>query len=507
MTTSQDPLAAFWQSFASALADGTPLIEALHLAGDASTDAPLRDAVEAIHQGLLDGGAMAEAMAPLPDVFPPAITAAVDVGERQGRLDQIAAQIAEAVVAGDLSSLPGVAAEAGKEAPAIERVHRLIVDAVGRNASDIHFDPVEGGGGRVRVRVDGLLQEVDPIDADLYPAVVGRLKIMAAMDLAENALPQDGRIVLEISGKPYDLRVSCLPTVFGERVVCRILSREQVLLKLERLGLSDEDLVTVRALARRSNGLVICNGPTGSGKTTVLYSVVSEINCPETSIMSIEDPVEYTIPGIAQTQVNPRKGLNFARAVRAMLRQDPDVLLIGEIRDYETLITAAQAALTGHLVLTTLHSQTSPGAVRRLLDIGLEPFLVNSALAGVVSIRLARVLCGQCSQPAQLDPMRLPAAAVEFIESLSETNFRAPGGCENCRGTGYRGRTGLFEVLVADDRIRQAVAGSGELADIRNAAVAGGMKTLMLDGLAKAAKGITSVEEVLRICPPPSSPQ
>jgi len=494
-----DPAASFWGALWRMLSAGVPVLEALGLAGQAAGEPRVAQAARSLASAVRGGSTLADAMRGLGEMFPERLCAAVDEGERAGTLDAMAERIASALRRGDLSSLPEAPPAGAGEAEPLRAVNRIIREAIRRRASDIHLQPVEGGTGQVRLRVDGVLQPTETVPPELFRAVVGRFKIMAGMDVPEKMLPQDGRIVLQIDGEPYDLRVSCLPVMFGERVVARILSRQAVRLDLGQLGLLEDDLEKIRRLARLPSGVVACTGPTGSGKTTLLYSVLGELNVPGVNLMSVEDPVEYVIPGVAQTQVNAGKGLTFARAVRAMLRQDPDVLLIGEIRDFETLMVAVQSALTGHLVLTTLHTNDAPSAISRLLDMGLEPFLVTSALAGVVSMRLARLLCGACKKPAPPDPTVLPPEAAEIVRRAGRAEFCVPAGCSACRGTGYRGRTGLYEILVMDDRVRAAVAAGGPREAVRDAALAGGMRTLLADGLAKAARGLTSIQEVLRV--------
>ena len=405
-----------------------------------------------------------------------------------------------------MSSMPDDRADValpdeGDAPPVVARLNQIIHDAVRGRASDIHLDPWEGGSGRVRLRVDGVLHEIEPLPTGLFATIVSRIKILAHMDVAERALPQDGRIKLHVEGRELDLRVSLVPTAFGERIVLRILERGHITFELERLGLFDDTLATVRELCVLPHGLVIVNGPTGSGKTTLLYSMLYAIHRQSCSVLSIEDPVEYQLDGVSQMQVDAKRGLTFGRALRAVMRQDPDVIMIGELRDLETLQGAVTAALTGHLVLTTLHANTSPGAVKRMLDMGLEPYLLNGALAGVVSLRLVRVLCPHCRRAAEPPLHSVPPAAAELIESLPDAGFCEPAGCDRCVGMGYRGRTGIYEILVPDDRVRTVVAASGDLDAIRNAALAAGMKPMLTDGIRAAARGVTSIQEICRVVP------
>jgi len=394
-------------------------------------------------------------------------------------------------------ALPGE----GDALPAVKRLNQIIHDAVRGRASDIHLDPWEDGSGRVRLRVDGVLHEIEPLPVGLFATIVSRIKILAHMDVAERALPQDGRIKLNVEGRELDLRVSLVPTAFGERTVLRILERGHTTFELERLGLFDDTLATVRELCVLPHGLAIVNGPTGSGKTTLLYSMLHAIDRTRRSVLSIEDPVEYQLDGVSQMQVDAKRGLTFGRALRSVMRQDPDVIMIGELRDLPTLQGSVTAAVTGHLVLTTLHANTSPGAVKRMLDMGLEPYLLNGALAGVVSLRLVRLLCPKCRQEAAPASHSLPPEAAEVAATLTDATFYGPKGCEHCAGTGYRGRTGIYEILVPDDRLRQTVAATAELDAIRNAALAAGMQPMLAYGVRAAARGVTSLQEVCRVVP------
>jgi len=389
----------------------------------------------------------------------------------------------------------------GQPSRVVQCLDQIIHDAVRQRASDIHFEPTEDGPGRVRVRVDGVLHDVEPLPGELFAKVVSRIRILAQMDLAERVRPQDGRIQLSLDDRALDLRVSLLPTAFGPRVVMRILERRHIGFSLERLGLFDDTLAAVRELCALPHGLVVVNGPTGSGKTTLLYSMLYALDRKKRSVLSIENPVEYFIDEVSQIEVHAQRGLTFTRALRHVMRQDPDVIMIGELRDLPTLQGAVTAALTGHLVLTTLHANTSPGAVKRMLDMGLEPYLLNSAVAGIVSLRLVRLLCPECKQEAEPALHSVPPEAAELIASMAGATFFGPKGCERCAGTGYRGRTGIYEILIPHDRVRQAVLASAELETIRNAALAAGMRPMLHNGLRTAARGITSIQEVTRVVP------
>ncbi len=392
-------------------------------------------------------------------------------------------------------------AAAADASPVASCLNALLRQASVARASDIHLDPTEDGRGRVRLRVDGVLHDVEPPPDGLFATVVSRIKILAQMDVAERRLTQDGRIKVTIDDRAIDLRVGLVPTVFGERIVMRLLERAQVAFELDRVGLFDEALATVRELCVRPWGLVVVNGPTGSGKTTLLYSMLHALDRKRRSVLSIEDPVEYHLEGVSQIQVAARVGLTFTRALRHAMRQDPDVIMIGELRDLETLQGAVTAAMTGHLTLTTLHAGTSPGALKRMLDMGLEPYLLNSALAGVVSLRLVRKLCTECRQPVEPVLHSLPPEAVKLVGALPAATFCEPKGCERCGGTGYRGRTGIYEILLPDDRLRQALLASPELDALRNAALADGMQPMLAYGVRSAARGVTSLQEVCRVVP------
>jgi len=501
-----DPV-AFWRAFGRLLSSGVPILEALALLREEICGQRLDEATATLAQAIADGKSIAEGMREHADVFPNEVCFAVLQGERQGNLDEQAFRIADAIEADDLASLVPDGAAASLEpledaAPVIKVVNLILLQAVRDKASDIHFEPFEDGL-KIRYRIDGALYEMEPPPAELAAHIINRLKIMGDMDIAERRLPQDARVHINVDDRPYDLRVSAVPTVFGERLVLRILDREAVCLDLERIGFPPDELATVRELCHLPNGILIANGPAGSGKTTLLYAMLSEIDRETRCVLSAEDPVEYHVPGVAQTQINPKRGLTYAVALRSMLRQDPDVIMVGELRDLETVHVSVQCSLTGHLLMTTMHTNTSPGALRRLLDVGLEPFLVNSTVAGVISQRLVRVLCPECRREAEPPLDSIAPAAVEFIRGLDAPTFYVPGegACECCHGTGFRGRVGIHEILVPGDRVRRAVAASADLATLRDAALASGMKPMLISGLEKAAAGITSVQEVCRVAP------
>jgi len=497
-------LVRFWRGFGRLLSSGVPILETFDILHEELNSKDLGDAIQAIRQTVLDGGAMADAMRSFPDLFPEEVCAAVAAGEDGRDLDQQAARIADALEAGDLTSL---VAETGsretreEDAASFKQVNRILLEAIKRRVSDVHLDPLKEGAGRVRIRVDGVLHDGEPVPRGLFAKVVNRIKVMGALDLAERRLPQDGRIELNISGEEIDVRVSTMPTTEGERVVMRLLVPSTVRLDLDGVGLSGDQLEQVRGLCHLQHGLFIANGPTGSGKTTLLYSMLNEIDRDQNCVITIEDPVEFNIDGVAQAAIRSNVGFTFHRAMISALRQAPNVIMVGEIRDLQTAQLCVQAALTGHLVFTTLHASTSPGAIRRLLDMGIAPFLLDSSLVGIVSQVLPRTLCSECKQEAQPNPCSLPPDAAKLLDTMGDATFHGPTGCDHCNHTGYRGRTGIHELLIPDDGVMKAISTSGDVATIRQAALAAGMRPMIQDGLDKAAQGITSVEEVCRVIP------
>ncbi len=383
------------------------------------------------------------------------------------------------------------------EAPIIRLVNSLIFQAAKDGASDVHIEPFEQHSS-VRYRIDGVLVEVLKPPRRIHAALVSRVKVMASLDIAEKRLPQDGGIRTRVAGRALDVRCSTVPTTYGERVVMRLLDRSSTLLGLGELGLSGTHLDHVRRLIVQSHGIVLVTGPTGSGKTTTLYAALSEINSQEKNIITIEDPVEYQLEGIGQIQVNPKIDLSFANGLRSILRQDPDVIMVGEIRDADTARTAIQAALTGHLVLSTLHTNDSFSAPTRLLDMGVEPFLVSSSVIGILAQRLVRKVCIHCSRHVGAVESGLADLGLGYMLG-DNSKLRVQGeGCEHCRGTGYSGRTAIHELLPMDDSVRGFIMRSSDAAGLRESSVARGVATLRDDGVEKVRLGVTSVEEVLR---------
>ncbi|HYC37625.1 MAG TPA: type II secretion system ATPase GspE [Usitatibacter sp.] len=391
--------------------------------------------------------------------------------------------------------LPEVAdlLETENDAPIIRLINALLTQAVREGASDVHLEIFESRA-LVRFRVDGALRDVVEPRRGLHPAMVSRIKVMASLDIAEKRLPQDGRIALRIAGRPIDVRVSTIPTAAGERVVLRLLDKQAGRLTLDALGMGSATRDAIDALIQQPHGILLVTGPTGSGKTTTLYSALSRLDRKTRNILTVEDPIEYELDGIGQTPVNPRIEMTFARALRAILRQDPDVVMIGEIRDLETAQIAVQASLTGHLVLATLHTNDAPGAVTRLIDMGIEPYLLASTLNGVLAQRLVRKLCDECKAPYEPDA----AESSVFSGASPERLYRAVG-CGACNFSGYRGRTGIYELLTADDSLRHEIHDSAEESVLRERALRNGMVRLREDGLRWVREGVTSLDEVLRV--------
>jgi len=386
--------------------------------------------------------------------------------------------------------------ESADDAPIIKLVNSLLQHAVKDRASDVHLEPFENEV-RVRFRIDDVLYEpMKPLPRTIQASIVSRIKIMGGLNIAEKRLPQDGRIRLKIAGRDYDVRLSTIPIEHGERVVMRLLPRTQEMLDLERIGFNEKQLDTIARLISRPNGIVLVTGPTGSGKTTTLYGALSRINSTDKNIITIEDPVEIQLSGVSQIEVKPSIGLTFASGLRSVLRQDPNVILVGEIRDLETAEIAIQASLTGHLVFSTLHTNDAASAITRLVDMGVEPFLVASSLVAVLAQRLVRVLCTECREPYELSAPEL--SELGLPPSSSPVPAFKPGGCASCNFTGYHGRLGIFELMLVDDAIRSMVSQNIDSKSVKHAAQKEGMRTLRSDGARKVLEGVTSVAEVMR---------
>ena len=386
--------------------------------------------------------------------------------------------------------------DAADSNPVRKLINLVLLQAIKDKASDIHFEPFEEEF-KMRYRIDGVLYEMMPPPSHIASAISSRIKVMANLDIAERRMPQDGRIELNVNNQPIDLRVSVLPTMFGESVVMRVLDRGNVQLDLDKIGLREDDLATVRQLTHKPNGICIVTGPTGSGKTTTLYSCLRELNDPSSKLITAEDPVEYDIDGIVQCQIRPDIELTFGRILRAMLRQDPDTVLIGEIRDKETAQISVQAALTGHLVFSTLHTNDAPSSIARLLDLGLEPFLVTAVLEGVIAQRLVRRICNSCKtayEPKEEQLMELEMRP----EDVKGRTFYYGTGCEACNNTGYRGRLGIYEIMVLDDEMRDLIIKHASTQLLRIEAKKRGMRTLRECGIMAIYDGVTTIEEVVR---------
>lgn len=397
------------------------------------------------------------------------------------------------------STIPGAggAENDDGDAPIIKLVYQIILEAIGRRASDIHLEPLEKRF-RVRYRIDGVLVEVENPPKRLQLAMISRLKIMANISIAEKRIPQDGRIQVSVGVKSIDLRVSSLPTAHGESIVMRILDKEGLQLGLPELGFLSDDQATMERIITLPDGLFLVTGPTGSGKTTTLYSCLHFINKPDRKLITVEDPVEYQLSGVNQVPVRHEVGMTFANALRSMLRQAPNIIMVGEIRDLETAEISINASLTGHMVFSTLHTNDAPGAVTRMIDIGVKPFLVSTSLRAVMAQRLTRKICSKCKHPYTPDPRELRSLNIT-AQQAANANFAKGAGCENCHGSGYRGRAGIFEIFVSNDEIQRLIYENVGTSRLRDKARSLGMRTMREDGLRKVLSGMTTIEEVVSI--------
>jgi general secretion pathway protein E len=419
--------------------------------------------------------------------------------DRSKQIDQVAeeltpdAQTGEVVLAEDVLDLDD-------KAPAVKLVHAALLQAIRQRASDIHLEPGEGGL-RVRFRVDGVLYDRAVLRKEAQDGVTSRIKVMGKMDIAERRLPQDGGVTVRVGDRRIDLRIATLPSQHGERVVMRLLDKTTGLLSLEGVGFAEADLRSVRRILELLHGIVLVTGPTGSGKTTSLYAMLSSLNSAELNILTLEDPIEYQLPGITQTQVNSRKGLTFAKGLRSIVRQDPDIIMVGEIRDLETATIAIQSSLTGHLVFSTLHTNDAPSSITRLLDLGVEPYLVASSLNAVLAQRLVRTVCDRCKEAVPLDEDSARAKGwssedLLFLKGLGCERVARGKGCDACFGSGFAGRTAIFELLVMNDDLRDLVVRRSSAGDLKKAALGKGFLTLRKDGLRRVAAGLTTLDEV-----------
>jgi general secretion pathway protein E len=417
-------------------------------------------------------------------------------GDAEEIIQDLSAEVDDASLARDLEKMEDLL-DSDNEAPIIRLLNRILARAVQLNASDVHLEPFREYM-RVRYRIDGVLYERLKIPARHQALVVSRVKVLSKLDIAEKRLPQDGRIRLKVGVRDVDIRVSTLPTAFGERVVLRLLDQTTLFLGLEDIGMAPDTFAQMERLLQKTQGMILVTGPTGSGKTTTLYAALDRINAPGMNIITIEDPIEYQITGISQIPVNPKTGLSFATGLRSIVRQDPDVILVGEIRDLETAEIATHAALTGHLVFSTLHTIDAASAVTRLIDMGIEPFLVTSSVDAIVAQRLIRTVCPHCREPYQPSSALLEELGIKPAEFPRGTFYRGKG-CDACMGTGYLGRTGIYEMLACDERLEKIIAETSDAGAIRKAAIASGMRRLSEDGVLKVLAGETTPEEVLRV--------
>ena len=385
-----------------------------------------------------------------------------------------------------------------EEAPVIALVNLVILRAVKEKASDIHIEPFGEDTLKVRYRIDGILHDVMSLPRNLQLAVISRIKIMSDLDIAEKRLPQDGRIQVDVGGRKINIRVSVLPAVTGESAVLRILDPSSILLELDSLGFSPDILPDYLSLIKRPNGIILVTGPTGSGKSTTLYTTLNLLNSTEKKIMTIEDPVEYRLKGVSQVQAKPKIGLTFAAGLRSFLRQDPDIMLVGEIRDKDTAEIAVQAALTGHIVLSTLHTNDAPSSVIRLIDMGIEPFLISSSVIGVIAQRLVRKICPKCKKEIKITP-DIKKILDEYQISSNEITLYKGEGCPYCKDTGYKGRIAIFELMVMTENIRDLISKNVTTGKLREAAISEGMCQLREDGIKKVCEGLTTIDEVLRV--------
>jgi type II secretory ATPase GspE/PulE/Tfp pilus assembly ATPase PilB-like protein len=497
-------LVGFWRKFSKMVGSGIPVLQTLRVIRDETSDKDLAEAIESIRAGIESGQAMSAIVEKYPAYFPPSVQTMVKAGETTGRLDSVCAEIAAGMedgtfpierVADDGTAPASVAAEKVDPVP-VRLVNDILVKASENRASDIHIEWKTREELRVRYRVDGVLSEelAPEIPVEARNAVISRVKLMAGLDVAERRLPQDGRIVATINEKSVNFRVSVVPYATGESAVIRVLYRDHALPSLEQQDFSEAQLKQVRGWCGKPNGIIVVTGPTGCGKTTTLYGLLAELNTPDRKIVTVEDPVEYLIEGVNQQQIRPHIGLTIPAAIRSELRQAPNIMMVGEIRDLETANLVIQTALTGHLVLTSLHANSAAGALIRLLDIGVAPFLVADTVIGVMTQRLLRKTCEHCRE--EYDPE-------EWLrDALKEYKVEKPArgkGCEHCHA-GYRGRTAVHELLELDENIRKLVVTDPSTEDIRDQAVQSGMTPLFEDSIAKVNAGTTTIEEVLRVC-------
>ena len=504
--------ALFWRQFKLLISSGVPVVRALSTATESIADEQLKQAIEKIKSEIESGSSLADAMRSHGDVFSEIAVTMVEAGEEAGILEFQVQQIANElegglITVGGAKPVEFVSEEVEPAAkPTVkEYVDSIIFEAVRQGASDIHIEPFPQSL-MIRYRVDGVLREIEEPPEDIRLAIVDRIKMIAGMDVAQKRFPQDGKIrrtIESMGNKEIDMRVSCVPAQWGEAITIRILDvlSMSAWLNISDLGFSPADLELFGSSMQKPHGIIIVSGPTGSGKSTVLYAALERLRSMELKILTIEDPVEYGIKGSTQITVNPEIGLTFPVGIRNILRQDPDIVMVSEIRDYETAEMIINTALTGHLVLTTLHTNDAPSAVTRLIDMGVEPFLISSSLILVSAQRLVRKICPNCKEPIELSDATLELLAqnnVDISDKSKLTLFKAVG-CPECRQTGYRGRTGVFELMPIDDDIRECMVRGITSGKIREVARQKGMRSMREDGIQKVASGITTIDEVMRV--------
>jgi type IV pilus assembly protein PilB len=432
------------------------------------------------------------------DLTPGRNGSGTDMASPSGLQDAIKNELGELGGVGIDEDDEGGLEKISEEAPIIRIAHAIMMQAIREKASDIHVEPGIKGV-RIRYRIDGVLNETMTVPKHIQAALISRFKIMAELNIAERRVPQDGRIPVRHEGKDYDMRVSCLPTMFGEKIVMRILDKTSVLLGLNKLGFTPEVQAKLEEIVAQPNGMFLTTGPTGSGKTTTLYSVLHKINSVEKNIITVEDPVEYQLSGVSQVQINKKAGLTFSTALRSFLRQDPDIIMVGEMRDLETAQIAVEASLTGHLVLSTLHTNDAPSAVMRLADMGIETYLIAATVQGIMAQRLCRKVCSNCKEPYRVPANFLSKFGYKPEDPNAQVTLYEGKGCEECRFKGYKGRVGLYELMTMNEEIAELVVRRAPVADIRDAAKANGMRELREDGLLKILEGMTTPDEVMRV--------